>query len=214
MKTGIKVVLTIIFTIIFLAFIVGKNTEQTDNNIDNGSEIVNNSNVKEEITKKIEVIDFSSMNEAQILTWCNDKNLKCSFKREYSDTVNKDGFVSQSVQANEQVNEKTKITITFSLGKEPTVSQKNAVKMAEEYLRYSAFSRKGLIAQLEYEGFSNKDAVYGVDNVSVDWDEQAVKMAEEYLRYSAFSRKGLIAQLEYEGFSNKQAVYAVEQNGL
>ena len=77
-----------------------------------------------------------------------------------------------------------------------------------------AFSRDGLIKQLEFEGFSNEDATYGVDNVSVDWNEQAVKKAKEYLDTMAFSRDGLIKQLEFEGFTYEQAVYGVEQNGL
>jgi hypothetical protein len=34
--------------------------------------------------------------------------------------------------------------------------------MARDYLDYSAFSRSGLIDQLEYEGFSKAQAVYGV----------------------------------------------------
>lgn len=51
-----------------------------------------------------------------------------------------------------------------------TTSQKNAVKKAKSYLKYDAFSRKGLIEQLEFEGFSNEDATYGVDSCDVDWN--------------------------------------------
>lgn len=213
MKKSTKIILSIVFGIVFLIVITGSEEPSVDNAGSNNN-IVNNEIVKEDTSKKVEVIDFSSMKEHEILTWCKDNNLTCNFKREYSDTVAKDGYIKQSVNAKEQVKENTKITVTYSLGKEPTVSQKNAVKMAQDYLRYSAFSRKGLISQLEYEGFSNKDAVYGVDNVGADWNEQAVEMAKDYLKYSAFSRKGLIEQLEYEGFTHAQAVYGAEQNGL
>jgi hypothetical protein len=96
----------------------------------------------------------------------------------------------------------------------PTVTQANAIRMAQSYLKYSSFSRSGLIAQLEYEGFSSDVAAYGVDANSVDWKQQAVKMAKSYLDYSAFSRSGLIAQLEYEGFSSEDATFGVDQNGL
>ena len=92
-----------------------------------------------------------------------------------------------------------------------TLSQQQAIKSAESYLKYSAFSRSGLIRQLEYEKFSNADAIYAVDKLNVDWKEQAVKSAESYLKYSAFSRSGLIRQLEYEGFSNADATYAVDK---
>jgi colicin import membrane protein len=95
-----------------------------------------------------------------------------------------------------------------------TLSQKNAVKKAEDYINIMAFSRSGLIEQLEFEGFSNEDATYAVDQVSVDWREQAVKKAEEYLNMMAFSRSGLIEQLEFEGFSKEDATYAVDTIGF
>ena len=94
-----------------------------------------------------------------------------------------------------------------------TVGQKNAVKSAESYLEYSSFSRHGLIEQLEFEGFSHDDAVFAVDHITVDWNEQAAKSAESYLKYSSFSRQGLIEQLEFEGFTHDQAVYGVEKVG-
>jgi len=91
-----------------------------------------------------------------------------------------------------------------------TVSQRNAVAKAASYLRSSAFSRIGLIEQLEYEGFSREDATYGVDARNVDWMAQAVKKGASYLRSSAFSRSGLIAQLEYEGFTAAEAQFGTD----
>lgn len=95
-----------------------------------------------------------------------------------------------------------------------TLSQKNAVDMAKSYLNYTAFSRSGLIHQLEFEGFSNEEATYAVNKLNIDWKEQAVKMAKSYLDYTSFSRSGLIHQLEFEGFSSEEATYAVNQIGL
>jgi hypothetical protein len=92
---------------------------------------------------------------------------------------------------------------------ESPASQQNAVRKAREYLSISAFSRQGLIGQLEYEGFSTADATVAVDSIAVDWNEQAVKKAQEYLSISAFSAQGLIEQLEYEGFTPSQAAYGV-----
>ena len=86
--------------------------------------------------------------------------------------------------------------------------------MARGYLNNSAFSRSGLIAQLEFEGFSNEDATYGVDNADADWNEQAAKRAQTYLDIRAFSRQGLIDQLVYEGFTQSQAVHGVNEAGL
>jgi Host cell surface-exposed lipoprotein len=95
-----------------------------------------------------------------------------------------------------------------------TVSQENAVAKAEDYLAYTAFSRSGLIEQLEFDQFSKADATYAVDHITVDWKEQAARKAKDYLDYTSFSRGGLIGQLEFDGFTRAQAVYAVNKAGL
>jgi hypothetical protein len=94
-----------------------------------------------------------------------------------------------------------------------TTGERNALRSALDYLDYSAFSYSGLIEQLEYEGYSNEEAVYAVDNCGADWNEQAALSAQSYIDYSAFSRTGLIEQLEYEGFTREQAEYGVAAVG-
>ena len=88
-----------------------------------------------------------------------------------------------------------------------------AVRMAKDYLSLMSFSRQGLVKQLEYEGFTNEQAIYGVDNAGADWNVQAVKSAKEYLELMSFSRQGLIDQLKYEGFTSEQATYGVDNCG-
>lgn len=95
-----------------------------------------------------------------------------------------------------------------------TVSQQNALSKAGDYLSYTAFSRTGLIKQLEYEGFSTGDATFAVDTVTVDWMVQAQKKAQDYLDYMSFSRSGLIDQLEYDGFTSAQAEHGADSAGL
>ncbi len=95
-----------------------------------------------------------------------------------------------------------------------TRSQKNALESAKDYLAFTAFSRKGLIDQLEFEGFSNADATFAVNELSVDWNDQAAIAAEEYLDFTSFSRSGLIEQLIFEGYTREQAEYGVSQTGL
>jgi colicin import membrane protein len=97
-----------------------------------------------------------------------------------------------------------------------TLAQENAIRSAESYLDYTAFSKSGLIEQLEYEGFSTEDATFALDTIdsNVDWNEQAVKAAKSYLDYTSFSRSGLIEQLVYEGYTNEQATHAVDEIGL
>ena len=95
-------------------------------------------------------------------------------------------------------------------------SQQNAVRKAQQYLDYTAFSRQGLITQLvDAEHFSTDDATYAVDSLNVDWNEQAAKKAKQYLNYTAFSHDGLINQLiEAEKFTPSQAAYGVSAVGL
>jgi hypothetical protein len=95
-----------------------------------------------------------------------------------------------------------------------TVSQANAVAKAIDYLNYTAFSYEGLIAQLEYDQFSQADATYGADNSGADWNAEAAAKAKDYMSYSAFSRGSLIAQLEYDKFTQAQAEYGANSVGL
>ena len=88
---------------------------------------------------------------------------------------------------------------------------RNALQSAKDYLDAMSFSRKSLIEQLEYEGYSSSEAEYAVEHCGADWNEQACDMARDYLEVMAFSRSSLIEQLEFEGFTHSQAVYGVDQ---
>lgn len=85
------------------------------------------------------------------------------------------------------------------------------MESAEQYLNSGSFSKKGLIKQLEFEGFSKSDATFAVSHVDADWDAQAVKSAKSYLDTGSFSKQGLIDQLVYEGFTLAQAQKAVAE---
>ncbi|MEM7096144.1 MAG: Ltp family lipoprotein [Actinomycetota bacterium] len=88
-----------------------------------------------------------------------------------------------------------------------TVSQQNAIESARSYLRFTNFSRQGLIGQLEFEGFPTADATYAVDNITVDWNAQAAGSAQSYLDFTSFSCSGLVDQLVFEGFTQAQAQF-------
>lgn len=94
-----------------------------------------------------------------------------------------------------------------------TVGQKNALKAAVNYISIMPFSRTGLIQQLEFEGYSNSEATYGVNHCGADWNEQAAKKAQDYMDIMPFSRDGLIDQLEFEGFTTEQAEYGASAVG-
>lgn len=127
-------------------------------------------------------------------------------------TVSASGIVKDGVRARsctvcgEQLE-----TESFTL--ELTMGQRNALAKAASYLSWSSFSYKGLVEQLEFEGFSNEDATFAADHCGADWNEQAAKKAESYLSWTSFSREGLIEQLEFEGFTREQAEYGVQSVG-
>lgn len=104
--------------------------------------------------------------------------------------------------------------VTVKKPKPVDAGSTQAAKRAKEYLGIMAFSRKGLIEQLEFEGFTNSQAIYGVDHSGANWKSQAVKKAKDYLDIMSFSRSGLIEQLEFEGFTSAEANYAVSEIGL
>jgi hypothetical protein len=78
-----------------------------------------------------------------------------------------------------------------------------------------AFSKKGLIEQLVYEGYDNATATLAVNSLTgVDWKQQAALSGASYLESQGFSRSGLIDQLKYEGFTTAEATYGADANGL
>lgn len=216
MKKNTKIILTVVFAIFFLIVAVGGNSDETTT--DNGSSSnTGSSNTSSEVSKKkVEVIDFSSMQEHEILTWCKENNLNCSMKREYSDSIAKDGFIKQSVNATQQVAENTKIVITYSLGKAPTTEQKNALKKAESYAKTLHMSKAKIYDQLtsEYgEGFDKDAAQYAIDNIEWDWNANALAKAKSYRDTMSMSKNRIYDQLisEYgEKFTKEQAQYAVD----
>lgn len=117
------------------------------------------------------------------------------------------------IYVKEGKDDKRESTSSKSSSNNSTISrgQQNALNRAKDYLEYQAFSYSGLIEQLEFEGFTNSEATFAVDNCGANWNEQAVLRAEQYLEYSSFSRSGLKEQLEFEGFTSSQAEYAVNQ---
>lgn len=94
-----------------------------------------------------------------------------------------------------------------------TVGEANALRSAKNYLSFMSFSYKGLIDQLEFEGYTLAEATYAADNCGADWNAQALKSAKNYLSFSAFSYSGLIEQLEFEDYTTEEATYAADNCG-
>jgi len=76
------------------------------------------------------------------------------------------------------------------------------------------FSARGLVDQLEYDEFSEEDAIAAVSSLNVDWNHQAALKAKQYLSMEGFSHSGLVGQLEYDKFTAAQAEFGAEAAGL
>jgi len=94
-----------------------------------------------------------------------------------------------------------------------TATQTKALADAKTYLSIFWFSRKGLIDQLVYDGYTTKDATTVVDRTGTSWNAEAAGSAKSYLDYMPFSRAGLVDQLVYDGFTASQAEYGVAHSG-
>jgi short-subunit dehydrogenase len=101
-----------------------------------------------------------------------------------------------------------------------SASELEAVVSAKEYLQESAFSKQGLIDQLDSSagsGFSANDATAAVDSLHVDWNAEAAKAAKQYLQTTSFSCQGLIQQLSSSAgsqFTAAQAQYGASKAGI
>ena len=90
-----------------------------------------------------------------------------------------------------------------------TTGQEQAVETAQSYLDMGGYSRKGLISQLKFEGFSKAEAEFAVDYIDPNWNKEAAQSAQSYLDMGGFSRSALIDQLVFEGFTQSQAEHGV-----
>lgn len=162
--------------------------------------------------KKYLIIGFIIFTLILVIGNITYPNLKKSFNK--YDNIQDKSNISNNNQKNEKQNNSNFSNQETNNVNSVSVSKQNAIKKAQSYLKYSAFSKQSLIEQLEFEKFSNEDAIFAVDSLNVNWNEQAIKKAESYLKYSAFSKQGLIEQLEFEGFTYDQALYGTTQNGL
>lgn len=156
-------------------------------------------------TDYVTYLDYYYEGDELVLSWYIDSGRGAGSSRVYrkvSDSSSPKNFIPEKFGSNTTANHDAENV---------TSGMKNALKKAESYLQIMAFSRQGLIDQLEYDGFTYSEAAYAADECGADWYQQAVKKAESYLEIMSFSRQGLIEQLEYDGFLYDQAVHGVDK---
>lgn len=215
------VVIVIPVIILIAAITIGiiSSIDSHDSNYDNSydySENYDDDVYEEEKRKEIVVIDMSQMSKEEIQTWCDENKIRCQFLTKYSDEIQKGNFISQSSIKDEKIFEGDTISIYYSLGKEPTKGQLNALKKAESYSELLHMSKKGIYKQLtsEYgEGFTKEEAQYAIDNLDVDYKLNALEKAKSYQDTLNMSKSKIYQQLisSYgEGFTKEEAKYAID----
>ena len=165
---------------------------------------------------KVTVIDFQNLSVAEINEWCTNNKLICTIEKEYSNSIKDGDFIRQNIAAKSVVNEGKNIIIYYSMGKEPSLEYKNALKTANTYSSLQHMSKQGIYDQLtsEYgEAFPADAAKYAIEHMTADWNYNALKTAESYSNTQHMSKRSIYSQLTSsygEKFKASEAQYAID----
>lgn len=175
-----------------------------------------NTSNKYKKNKDVEVViaDFNTMTKDQAQVWFDENKINGKTTEEYSSNVEKGKLISQSIEANTVAHEGDEIKVVYSIGREPTTEEKNALKKAESYSKNLHMSKQGIYNQLtsSIEGFTKEAAQYAIDNIDADWNTNALEKAKSYQKNLNMSKQGVYNQLtsSVEGFTNDEAQYAID----
>ena len=193
--------------VVLLVIVIGAGGSSNDND-------TSTSNYQKNNAVEVTVADFSTMSRDEVQAWFDNNKVNGKITDEYSSSITKGAFVNQSIAANTIVHGGDKITVTYSLGKEPTTEEKNALRKAESYSKTMHMSKQGIYNQLtsSIEGFTKEAAQYAIDNIDADWNANALEKAKSYQQTMSMSKQGVYNQLtsSVEGFTKEQAQYAID----
>lgn len=182
----------------------------------NNTTPTSSNNYQKNTAVEVTIADFSTMTKDEVQVWFDTNKLNGKISDEYSDTIAKGSFVSQSISANTVAHEGDKIIVVYSLGKEPTIEEKNALKKAESYSKTMHMSKARIYKQLtsEYgENFTAEAAQYAIDNIQADWNANALVTAKNYQTSMNMSKQRIFQQLTSsygEEFTKEEAQYAID----
>jgi beta-lactam-binding protein with PASTA domain len=193
--------------IIGIGIIIG--ASQSNNTVNTST-----NNYQKDNSVEVTIVDFSTMSKEEVKAWMDANKINGKIIEEYSNDIAKGNFVSQSISANTVAHQGDKINIVYSLGKEPTAEEKNALKKAETYSNSLHMSKQGIYNQLtsSVEGFTKEAAQYAIDNIEADWNKNALEKAKTYQTSMNMSSKAIYNQLisSVEGFTKSEAQYAID----
>ena len=159
------------------------------------------------------IVEVNQATEEQLAQEKAQKEAEEEAKRQAEEEAKRQAEEEERLRKEEEERQKAEEEAKKQEEQRKATEYANVVKTARNYLNFMAFSRKGLIDQLVYEGYSTESAEYAVDNIGADWNQQCAKKAKDYLEFMSFSREGLYEQLAYEGFTDEQIQYGLSQVG-
>lgn len=193
--------------IIVIGIIIG--ASQSNNTVNTST-----NNYQKNNSVEVTIVDFSTMSKEEVKAWIDTNKINGKITEEYSNDIEKGKFISQSISANTVAHQGDKITVIYSLGKEPTTEEKNALKKAETYSNSLHMSKQGIYNQLtsSVEEFTKEAAQYAIDNIEADWNKNALEKAKTYQTSMNMSSKAIYNQLisSVEGFTKSEAQYAID----
>lgn len=124
-----------------------------------------------------------------------------------------------NVEAGEHVKKCTacgRILQTETFKPNLTAQEEGACKMAANTLSGGAgTSRSTLIQTLEWQQFSEAEAILAVDHCNADWNQEAVESAKFYMQSTGASHSTMMQWLTtWQKFTDDQAEYACQEVGL
>lgn len=106
-----------------------------------------------------QMIDLSSLSREEIMTYASSKGLEVEILEQYDMEILKGKLISQSILPKEELKEQKKLTVIFSLGKDPLVYQEYHI------------NELGRVPVMMYHGIENKknaDTPYTGGNIDKD----------------------------------------------
>ncbi len=124
-----------------------------------------------------------------------------------------------NVEAGEHVKKCTacgRILQTETFKPNLTTQEEGACKMAANMLSGgTGTSRSTLIQTLEWQQFSEAEAILAVDHCNADWNQEAVESAKFYMQSTGASHSTMMQWLTtWQKFTDEQAEYACQEVGL
>lgn len=116
-KKGLSIAGIVISSIMLLVFI------SLLSNSDSGTNNASNTTTESKTNSGIKVEDFANKDKTEVESWCDTNGIKCYFNDEYSDTVELNKIISQSVEKDKEISKGSIIRFYYSKGRQKTAEE-------------------------------------------------------------------------------------------